>query len=159
MWVGIFSFTLLLADQVKLNREDLYWEAKDKETQKKCYPADKFTHASFLLTVNELWKCSGVFQLKAILYFPTFQYKYRKYISLKVWIDAPTEFLFCFYGCTCGLWKFHRPGFKSKFQLWSTPQLHKAGDQTCTSAVAGAAAVRYLTPCTTVGTYSCCFFH
>lgn len=46
MWVGIFSFSLLLTDSVKLDREDLYLEAKEKETyNKKRYPANQFTHS------------------------------------------------------------------------------------------------------------------
>lgn len=46
MWMGIFSFSLLLTDSVKLHREDLYLEAKEKETyNKKCYPANQFTHS------------------------------------------------------------------------------------------------------------------
>lgn len=45
-WVGIFSFTPLLVDLEKLDREGLDLEAKEKETHnKKCYPADQFTHA------------------------------------------------------------------------------------------------------------------
>lgn len=52
MWVGISSFALfLLADLVKLDR-DMSLKAKDKETWKKCYPAEQFTHTSFLLIAN-----------------------------------------------------------------------------------------------------------
>lgn len=45
MWAGIFSFSLLLTDSVKLDREDLYLEAKEKETYKNCYPTNQCTHS------------------------------------------------------------------------------------------------------------------
>ena len=74
----------------------------------------------------------------------------------------PLLFLgFLFYGCCCGTWKFLGQGLNlshncdpshSCSNAGSFNPLHQVRDQTYTSTVTWAAAVRFLTHCTTVGT-------